>query len=157
MQSASKRMLIRAGGFSAGVLVSLILYPPWQHKMSPALMSEIVRAFSAGCLGVIVAEIARKFIPEQQQLEDDEECVLTEAEIKTLVAKRRFFRVGGFVFGVAFPIAIYPFREFVANPYMGLVLCIYWAITMLIAAEIFLSINPKQRVLTRILRKRKSG
>jgi len=157
MQSTFKREMIRTCGFSAGVLVSLFFYPPWNDHTRPDFVSDIVRAFSAGCIGIIIAEVARKFIPEQCQLDGIEERTLTEAEIKKLTIQRRFGRLAGLVLGFVFPALIYPWHEFVAHPYMVVGLCIYWAFALVIAAEIIFSVNPKQQVLTRVLRKNKSG
>jgi hypothetical protein len=115
------------------------------------MLSDIVWAASAGFIGVIVAEIARKFIPEQGRVDAEEELLLTDAEIAKLVTWRRFVRFGALIFGLALPLLIYGWPEYFS--FGVIAIFVFHAFAMWVLAEIFLSMSPKQQTLTRLLRK----
>jgi hypothetical protein len=115
-------------------------------------LSDIALAASAGFIGVIVAEIARKFIPEQGRVDAEEELRLSDAEIAKLITWRRFVRFGALIFGLTLPLLIYSWPESFSLGFIAVF--IYWVFVMWVFGEIFLSINPKQQTLTRLLRKK---
>src|SRR2546423_7407061 len=156
MTSRNMRLLIRLGGFCGGVLAMLVMYPPWQERTVPHLVSDIVLAFAGGFIGVAIAEIGRRRIPEQRQIEIEEEHSLTEAEVAALVAVRRRVRLAAVLLGLVLPFLVYPWREFKAHLAVGVGLCIYAAFFVLLVAEILLSLSRKQQIATRVLRHRKS-
>ena len=146
------RELIRMAGFFAGVVVMLIYDPPRLEGHPSYLLANIVWAVCAGVIGVIVAEIARKFIPEEARLDAEEESSLTQAEIAKLMFRRRLARYGALAFGFAFPLLMLPWPESLDLFVIGA--CIFSAFAFCFIAEVFLIANPRQLALTRLLRKK---
>ena len=148
------RELIRMAGFFAGVVIMLIYDPPRLEGHPSYLLANIVWAVCAGVIGVIVAEIARRFIPGEARVDAEEELSLTDAEIAKLMFRRRLARYGALALGFAFPLLMFPWPESPDLIVVVVMMCTFSAFVFWFIAEVFVAANPRQLALTRLLRKK---
>jgi hypothetical protein len=150
-----QRTLIRFAGFAAGVPIGLALFRPWREGVGPHLVA-VVLVFVAGFVGVAVVEFARRFLPEQRELDADEVDSLSDAQVRRLLAVRRVVRVAALALGFLLPLIAFPLNEIGDYPGTAVAVCLYFALLFWLLAAILLSLHPRQRILRAALRRRRA-
>ena len=164
MNAHDQRNLIRFAGFAGGVLIGLARFWPWSDGVVPLRVAGydpvlLAGCIGVGCIGVIVVEYARRSLPAQRQVDADEVDSVSDAELRRLLAVRKYFRATAMVLGFLLSFITYRSGDLASIP--GFIIsavntAIIFAFILWFFAELLLSVHPRQRILKFVLQQRRS-